>query len=71
MAKKKTLAEKFSEAINRPVPDETLTVAWWDFDDVAEVAEHARLEPSDSNPSHQEDFTRLKNVAAKKREPRD
>jgi hypothetical protein len=28
----KTLAEKVAEAADKPVPDETLTVAWWDCD---------------------------------------
>jgi hypothetical protein len=67
---KKTLAEKFSEAVNRPVPDETLTVAWWDFD--AESDDEKRSpKASDDNPQHKGDFIRLLNAAAKRREQED
>jgi hypothetical protein len=35
----KKLAEKYEEVAERAVPDETLTVAWWDLEEVARDAQ--------------------------------
>lgn len=63
---KRTLAEKFSEAAVKPVPDETLTVAWWDCDAQSDVVPR-RPEVDDANSSRARAFKRLLEAAARKR----
>lgn len=61
----KTIEELLDELNDRPVPDETLTKAWWDLETGAEAAwNKARALPK-SEAGHKERFDRLFEAAVK------
>jgi len=59
----KSIDEKLAELNERPVPDETLTKAWWDLE--GPNKDRQSDDASQSEPGHKERFTRMLGAAVR------
>jgi hypothetical protein len=62
----KATVEKLTEAADKPVPDETLTLAWWDYDpQLVSQTHHIARDASRPRREYLDSF--LNNAAAQRR----